>query len=191
VLKLKDGTTASKRVVTFRSSTKQSTGARIVPPAEGGAGDPTIGGATLTVYNATGVTPDVAQITLPPDGWTRIGTKTLKGWRFKSADSALGIRRVVVKADQIIVKGGKDGWTYTLDELEQERVAVRLRFGSADGWCADAPAQAKGNPPSTEKSDRPGRFTAEPKSPAPAACPPLPGGGSPSGAFVEAAVPRP
>jgi len=111
----------------------------------------------------------------------------LKGWRFKSTDRALGIRRVVVKGDQILVRGGKDGWTYSLDEPEQESIAVRLRLGTSDGWCAAAPAQMKGNPPSTAKSDRPGLFAGQPKSPAPAVCPPLPGGGSPSGAFVETA----
>jgi len=187
VLKLRDGATASKRAITFRSNTKQSTGSHIVPPAEGSAGDPTVGGATLTVYNATGVTADVVQIDLPAAGWSPVGGKTLKGWRFKSTDHALGIRRVVVKGDQILVRGGKDGWTYSLDEPEQESIAVRLRLGTSDGWCAAAPAQMKGNPPSTAKSDRPGLFAGQPKSPAPAVCPPLPGGGSPSGAFVETA----
>jgi len=185
VLKLRDGSTASKRSVVFQSDTKKSTGAHIVPPAEGGPGDPTIGGATLTVYNATGVTADVVQITLPADGWMRIGKQELKGWRFKGTAPALGIRRVVVKGDKIVVRGGKEGWTYTLDEPEQEVVGVRLRLGASDGWCAAAPAQAKGKPPSTAKSDRTGRFIGQPQSPAPATCPPLPSPGSPSGAFVD------
>jgi hypothetical protein len=62
---------------------------------------------------------------------------------------------------------------------------VRLRLGIIDGWCADAPARARGNPPSTARYDQPDIFEAAPKTPAPAVCPPVPGGSSPSGAFVE------
>jgi hypothetical protein len=122
-------------------------------------------------------------VPLPASGWTKIGKTTATGWKFK--DAVGPIRQVLVKNDQIVVKGGKSLWTYTLDEPSQGRVAVRLRLGSDSGWCADAPAQAKGNPPSTASNDRPGKFKAQPKSPAPASCPPVPPVGSPSGAFLE------
>ncbi len=181
-LTLGDGATPSKKKITFKSNTKTAA-AHIAVPAAGGAGDPTIGGALLTVYNSAGLTDDVVVVSLPATGWTKIGKTTATGWKFK--DAVGPIRQVLVKNDQIVVKGGKSLWTYTLDEAAQGRVAVRLRLGSESGWCADAPAQAKGNPPSTAANDRPGKFKAQPKSPAPASCPPVPPVGSPSGAFVE------
>lgn len=182
-LSLQDGSVAAKRKFAFKSSTKDAA-ARILPPAEGSQADPTLGGAVLTVSNSAGLTGDLVAVPLPASGWTRLGGSTLKGWRFKSPDAVNGIKSVVVKTDTIAIKGGKAAWTYTLDEPQQGRVAVRLRLGTADGWCADAPAQAKGNPPSTAKSDQPGRFKAQPKTPAPAACPPTPVS-SPSGAFLD------
>jgi hypothetical protein len=91
---------------------------------------------------------------------------------------------VVVKADSITIKGGKAAWTYSLDEPAQGRVAVRLRLGLLDGWCADAPARTRGTPPSSAKYDHPGLFKAAPKTPAPASCPAIPGAASPSGAFL-------
>jgi hypothetical protein len=181
-LTMGDGPTASKKKITFKSSTKQSS-AHITVPAAGSDGDPTVGGALLTVYNSAGATGDVVVVSLPASGWTKVGKTTATGWKFK--DTTGPIRQVMVKADQIVVKGGKSAWTYTLDEPSQGRVAVRLRLGADPGWCADAPAQAKGTPPSTAKFDRPGKFKAQPKSPAPASCPVVPPVGSPSGAFLE------
>jgi DNA-binding beta-propeller fold protein YncE len=184
-LTLQDGT-GSRRKVTFKSGTKGApAAARIVPPAAGSIGDPTVGGAVLTVYNSAGLTNDVVVVDLPASGWTRLGNGTFRGWRFKGADPAGPIATVLVESDSIAVKGGKAGWTYSLDEAAQGRVAVRLRLGIIDGWCADAPARARGNPPSTAKYDQPDLFEAAPKTPAPAVCPPVPGGSSPSGAFVE------
>jgi hypothetical protein len=172
--------------VTFRSATEGApTAARIVPPAAGSIGDPTVGGAVLTVYNSAGLTNDVVVVDLPASGWTRIGERTLEGWRWKGTDPAGPIATVLVKSDSITVKGGNAGWTYSLDEAAQGRVAVRVRLGFSDGWCADAPARTSGNPPSTAKYDRPDLFEAQPKTPAPAVCPPVPRGSSPSGAFVE------
>ncbi len=188
-LQLRDGPAPSRRRIRFRSKTSSSDGARIVPPAAGGVGDPTIGGAVLEVYNAAGLAPDAVVIALPASGWSRVGKSTFRGWRFRSNDPALGVRTVEVKADRIVVRGGQSGWPYTLDEERQGRVAVRLRLGLDDGWCADAPARAKGTPPSTARSDRPDRFTAQPRSPAPATCAAVPVGGSPSGAFVAAERP--
>src|SRR5262249_61335984 len=75
--------------------------------------------------------------------------------------------------------GGKDKWTYTLNEPRQGSVAVRLRLGDMDGWCADAPALAQGKPPSTAKSDRPDLFKSQRNAPAPAVCPAVPAGGPP------------
>jgi DNA-binding beta-propeller fold protein YncE len=185
-LELKDGSTDSRKKVTFKSGTKDApAAARIVPPAAGSIGDPTTGGAQLTVYNSAGLTDDVVVVELPAGGWSPIGKGTLKGWRYKSTDPAGPIKTVVVKSDSISVKGGKAGWTYSLDEPAQGRVAVRLRLGTLDGWCADAPARTRGTPPSSAKYDQPNLFKAAPKSPAPASCPAIPGAGSPSGAFTR------
>jgi DNA-binding beta-propeller fold protein YncE len=181
-LTLKDAS-ATKRSVSFKSSTKRAA-AHIVPPAAGSIADPTVNGAELIVYNSAGVTTEVVSVNLPASGWTRLGGATVKGWRYKSKDAVGGITSVVVKADTITVKGGKAEWAYTLDEPQQERVAVRLRLGNGDGWCADAPARVMGNS-GTARSDRPGLFKAQPKTPAPMSCPAVPGPGSPSGAFVQ------
>jgi hypothetical protein len=184
-LTLKDGTPTTKRKISFQATTKDAPDtARIVPPAAGGIGDPTLGGGALTVYNSAGLTNDVVMVDLPAGGWSRVGGSTLTGYRFKGAGGG-PIKSVVVKADGITVKGGKDTWSYTLNEPSQGRVAVRLRLGGTDGWCTEAPALAKGEPPSTAKSDRPDLFKSAHKAPAPAACPAVPAGGSASGAFLD------
>src|SRR5262249_43897095 len=127
-IELTDGATVSQRSVTFNSSTKGvSDTERIVPPPPGGVGDPIIRGATLIVYNSAGLTNDVDMVDLPAAGWSRLGGSTLPGWKFKSKTGP--ITSIVVKQDSITVKGGEDGWTYTLDEPAQGRVAVRLRLG--------------------------------------------------------------
>src|SRR5262249_15357507 len=64
-------------------------------------------------------------------------------------------------------------------------VAVRLRLGDMDGWCANAPALAQGKPPSTAQTDRPDLFKSERNAPAPAACPAVPAGSSASGALPD------
>jgi hypothetical protein len=150
------------RRVSFKSSTKRDPAAnRIVPPAPGSTGDPILGGATLTVYDSAGSGEKVV-VTLPAGaGWSTLGSASSpKGWRFRSDGP---VTSVTVKADSIKVKGGKAGWTYTLDEPTQGRVAVRLALGTARPWCADAPG----------KSDRPGSFVAE-KMAAPSLCPAVP-----------------
>jgi DNA-binding beta-propeller fold protein YncE len=183
-LTLKDGTPPSKRKISFQATTKDMM-VHIGPPLPGSIGDPTLSGAALTVYNSAGLTNDVVVVDLPAGGWSRVGGATPKGYRFKGVAGG-AIKSVVVKADGITVKGGKDAWTYTLNEPKQQSVAVRLRLGSTDGWCTDAPALAKkGDPSATAKSDRTNLFKAEHKAPAPAACPDLPSSTSPSGAFLD------
>src|SRR5262249_53298357 len=82
--------------------------------AAGSIGDPTRGGATLTVYNSAGLTNEVVVVDLQAGGWSRVGGSSLKGYRFKGVGGG-PIKSVVVKADEITVKGGKDKWTYTLN----------------------------------------------------------------------------
>src|SRR5262249_6831037 len=168
-IELKDSSIVSQRKVSFQSPTKGAPETqRIHPPPASSIGNPIVGGATLTVYNSAGLTNDVDVVHLPPAGWSQLGGTTLKGWRFKSKTGP--IMSVIVKQDSITVKGGKDGWMYTLDESAQGRVAVRLRLGDLAGWCADDGALAKGNPPSTANFDHPDLFKGAPRAPAPQVC---------------------
>lgn len=178
-LGLKDDSTApanpAARKVKFKSSTKRDPANRIVVPAPGTAADPTAngatgGGAVLTVYNANG-SGEIVTIALPASGWTLQGST---GYRFTNPDRSGAITRITVKPDTVSIRGGGAQWSYTLDEPSQGQLAVRLALGTGAGWCAAAPAKARGNPPSTARYDTVDKFTAEPKTPAPAACPPLP-----------------
>ena len=73
----------SRRKVTFTSSTRTSAPAnRIVPPSPNGSGDPTLFGAELRVYNATGATTDDVSVALP-SGWFVVGSPVnFKGYRY-------------------------------------------------------------------------------------------------------------
>ncbi len=167
--------------VSFKSSTKKDPVAnRIVVPTPGGPADPRTAGATLRVYNSAGLTGDLDVHVLAAPGWTLLGSTSVpKGYRYRGKDVGDPvIKSVTIKADSIRVKGGS---AYSLDEMAQGRLAVRIASG-ATSWCSDAPAKASGNPPSTARNDRPGKFVAQPKTPAPGACPSSPG--SPSGAFL-------
>jgi hypothetical protein len=172
-LKLKDDPViGAKRKLTFTSSTKKDPSPnRIVVPAAGGPGDPTLHGAELVVYNSSGLTNDVVTVTLDAADWTLLGSPSApKGYKYIGPNPLGPVKTVLVKADKLTVKGGKDLWSYTLDEPAQGRVAVRLTPGTTDGWCADAPARTSSGP--VNKNDEPGRFTAQ-SSPAPATCPAL------------------
>ncbi|MFM8411497.1 MAG: hypothetical protein ACKOCT_14620, partial [Alphaproteobacteria bacterium] len=172
-LKLQDDVTfpldEAKRRITFKSATKRaSPGNRIVAPLPGGPSDPTVVGATLVVANTAGG-PDRVQVALPAAGWRLLGTSARPaGWSFEDKSKGATVSKVSLKDDLLGVKGGGGGFASTLDELQQGRVGLRLDVG-ASAWCADAPAQASGSPPSTSRSDAPGRFTAT-KSPPPSAC---------------------
>jgi DNA-binding beta-propeller fold protein YncE len=170
----------SRRRISFRSSTRtDTTGHRIVSPPFGSAADPTIAGATLRVYNSDG-SGEQFSVALPASGWLPSGAG---GYRFRGA-STDPVQSVTVKNDLITVRGGKDGWGYTLDEPAQGRIAVRLSFGTTLDWCADAPAKASGRPPTTAANDRQDKFVAAAKTPPPSSCP-IPPMGSPSGAFLD------
>ena len=160
----------SARKLAFKSRTKTDPpSSRVMPPAAGSSGDPTLHGAVVVVYNSAG-SGEEATVALPPNGWRLLST----GYRYTGLTSTDPITRVLVKGDYIRIRGGKENWSYTLNESSQGRMAVRLQLGSAAPWCADAPAKASGNPPSTATNDRVDRFVAQPKTVAPGACPPIP-----------------
>src|SRR5262245_2122308 len=181
-LNLKDHTTPpdpTRRRVTFgANSATAPTANRIVPPLPLSTGDPTAGGGRLEVYNSAGSATDHAVVTLPASGWSALGTATKpKGWRFRASTGS--IAKVKVVKDAISVKGGGASWAYTLDDLQQGRVAVRLLLGDTE-WCADVPAKTSGTPPSTLRNDDVDKFVGEKNAPPPPACP-----GSPGGAFLD------
>ena len=179
-LKLRDGSAAGKpgkRRFVFKSTTKRDAGEhRITVPAPGSAGDPTSGGASVTVYNAA--TGEAFTASLPADKWRA----ARKGTRYTFSDPRGPLQRVSVGADKLVVRGGKGTFGYTLDEPQQGSVAVEVRLGTASPWCAEVPAKASGKPPTTGKNDRVDRFLGQPHTAPPAECPIH---GSASGAFVE------
>lgn len=157
----------TRRKIAFRAQTRSDPAEhRVVPPAWGSAGDPALGGGTLVVYNAAGHGESVT-VPLPAAGWERLGgPASPKGYRFRGTGT---VRSVVVKPDRLTIAGGTPSWSYPLVAPPQERVALRVTLGSARPWCAAAPAKA---PPSSH--DTASRFVAQPNSPPPAECPPVP-----------------
>ena len=170
----------NRRKIAFKSSTIADPAAnQIAVPARGAAGDPTPGGGTgggavLEVYNSNGSGEKVT-VTLPASGWTALDdAQTPRGYKYKSALSTDAITRVLVRGNLLRVRGGRSNWLYTLDEASQGRIAVRMTMGSAFRWCADAPAKASGNPPSTASYDRTDKFVGARRAPAPPSCPAVP-----------------
>ncbi|MFQ5668540.1 MAG: TolB family protein [Candidatus Binatia bacterium] len=165
------GGMATKRRFRLRVRTMQEQmERRVVPPARGSAGDPRVNGAVLTVYNSAGSS-EAVTVALPPAAWQALGTESNpRGYRFRDQSRTGPVQRVVVKPDIIRITAGKANWSYTLDEPTQGRIAVRLRLGTALEWCTDVPAGAN------SASDRVDFFRGKRKTPAPAACPPVPAG---------------
>lgn len=152
------------RKLTFKASTRKSLLVnRIVPPLAGSAGDPTLHGGTLHVYGAG----QLLTVPIPSAGWTAAGT----GYRWKGVASGVTLA-ITVGRDKLAI--GAKGLAYSLASPPQRRVAVRLALGGAPAWCAEVPAKASGNPPSTARFDRVDRFDGRANTPAPIVCPPLP-----------------
>lgn len=162
---------ARRRRLSFRSSTRRAAAAsRIVPPLPGGPDDPTLVGATLFVANAAS-SGEIVRVELPAPGWQAQGSlQRPRGFVFRDRAPDAPVTQVTIAPDQLSVRANGAGWTYTLDEPQQSRVAVRLDLGGS-AWCAAAMARTSGKPPSTTANDAPGKFTAQAKSPPPALCP--------------------
>jgi hypothetical protein len=158
-----------KRGFKLRSGTRLSPTVHIVPPAIGSAGDPTLGGAVLTIFNVGGPAQS-ATYALAAEHWRMIGSpEHFKGWHFHEPSPIDGpIVRVFVKPDKLFVSGGRESWTYLLGPVPQGTVAVRIALGTDDGWCVEAPAK-----PPASSYDTPARFVGE-KGTMPASCTPLP-----------------
>jgi hypothetical protein len=170
----------NRRKIAFKAVTVgEPVGNQIVVPARGTAADPTPGGGTgggavFEVYDSNGSGEKVG-VTLPASGWTALDdAQAPRGYKYKSALSTDAITRVLIRGNLIRIRGGRSLWGYTLDEPSQGRVAVRMTMGSGFRWCADAPAKASGNPPTTASNDRVDKFVGARKSPPPAVCPAVP-----------------
>lgn len=161
-LLLRDGSAranANVRKLQFTASTRGLIH-RIIAPLPGSAGDPTLHGATLHVFNAA-AGGEVASFVLPAANWTAIGTaEKPRGWRYRDTASDAPIKRADVKDDRISISGGKSAFCYTLDERQQVRVGVRVELGHGVAWCADAAG----------KTDQIDTFRGVGNTPAPAAC---------------------
>ncbi len=168
-LKLRDASgppaKPSRRRVSFKAHTDKLDlpERRIIPPAPGAAGDPRVAGAVLSIYNAGGSTDDDVRIDLPAASWQASGG-SVPTYRFRSADRDAPFT-VVLKRDQISVRGGRAGFGYSLGESAQGRVAVRLTLGAGVRWCASAGPRRPGD-------DRRDQFKGT--GDAPAFCPPRP-----------------
>ena len=173
-LKLTDDLSLKQRFSFTSSSRNDGAPNRIVPPARLGPADPTVPTTPVTVvfYNSAGQTTDKEFYSLDYRGWSYLGTNTNpRGYAFRSSRVGGGpVRSVTITADKITIRGFG---AYSLNEPLQGRIATRLFLGQSV-WCADAPAKLTGHPPTTAKTDRPGLFVAQPRTPAPAACPAIP-----------------
>jgi hypothetical protein len=120
------------RKLSFKSNTKLlPPGNRVQVPPRNAPGDPTVSGATLTVYNSAG-SGEKMVLVLPAAGWSAYDTApTPKGYRYKSGGP---ITQVTVKADYVKVKGSRSALTYSLNEPSQGRMALRLQLGSQAAW---------------------------------------------------------
>jgi hypothetical protein len=117
---------AASRRFSFKSTTKTEPPAnKIFLPGAGTPGDPTLGGASLTVYNSSG-TGEKFPLPLPASGWT----VNAKGYRFRAASSTDAIQRVTVKHDSVRIRGGRDQFLYSLNEVSQGSIAVAPAGGN-------------------------------------------------------------
>lgn len=149
---------------------------RVVLPPAGSDGDPTTagatgGGAVLEIYDSSG-TGERVTIPLPVDRWGRYGDPAGSFFRYQFSGEA-PIWKVYLRNDKISIRGGKAAFGYTLDELAQGSIAVRLTLGTGVTWCTDALPRTSGSPPSSASYDRPGRFVSV-NPILPASCPALP-----------------
>jgi hypothetical protein len=150
---------ASRRKLRWRAG-----GAAV--PARGSAGDPTLGGATLTVANAAG-SGESFSVALPPGNWTALGSVTApRGFRYSDPQRLFGpIAKLVLTSDGDLVLTGKGAaWGYTLNEPAQGLVAVRLQLGSGPVWCTVFP-------PKSANNDRVDKFVSAKNPAQPAGCP--------------------
>lgn len=156
----------------------------VVPPAPGGAGDPTLNGGSLDVHNTAG-SGESMTLALPSSNWEVTIRGDVVYYRYRQAVTNLPAEdykiKVLLKAGNLkgVVKDDRGSLiSYTLDEPSQGSVGVRLVTG-ADRVCLDFGGIVAVDE-SLDLGDGVyrGRFAAK-DALAPATC------GSPSGAFLD------
>jgi hypothetical protein len=169
-LKLRDGSAvgdANRRSFSFKvRTTDAAAGHRVVAPAPGSAGDPTLHGLQVTIYNASG-SGEKTILSLPAGPqWSLLGSPASpKGYRYRGPTGGT-VQRVVVKGDLLKVKAKGASFGYTLDEPSQGSIAVRVAAGGSLTWCALSVPK-----PGFDHQDT---FRGLKDSPAPPSCPPVP-----------------
>jgi len=169
-LKLRDGSAvgdAGRRSFSFKArTTDAAAGHRVVAPAPGSTGDPTLHGLQVTIYNASG-SGEKTILSLPAGPqWTPLGSPASpKGYRYRGPTGGT-VQKVVVKDDLLRVKAKGASFGYTLDEPAQGSIAVRLAAGGSLTWCGvSAPRLGL---------DTQDSFVGVKDSPAPPSCPAVP-----------------
>ena len=185
--KLRDDATApvdpGKRRFAFRSSSYKGSPSGVVVPAFGESGDPTISGATLTIYPNGAGQDEVVEFTLPAERWERAGSDARPGYRYADArqdDSP--IHRALLRTDRLVLVG-KGAGLPALENAPQGEMVLRMQLGTGVEFCAVSEALSPAS-----RHDTTARFNGDKASPPPAVCPPLPGTpyGSASQAFIAA-----
>jgi hypothetical protein len=105
-------------------------GATIGSGPQGSGGDPTLGGATLTLYNPTSAERD--SIALPAANWKGLGNPPgAKGYKYNDVHQTYGpCKKVLLKPGKMLkaVCSGAQ-IMFTLDEPQQGSLAVRFTAG--------------------------------------------------------------
>jgi len=183
-LTLRDDDTApinpNGRTLSFRSAKQGTSPSGVVVPAWNGPSDPvTAGGATLVVYDGNGGS-GVVTVALPQIGWKRTGTATNPGYKYSDPQGFMGPIQAAALRNGTLTIRGRGADLYPLTGAPQGNMALRLTVGGATQFCAAAPAKS---PSTTNDTTR--RFVGARNTPAPVVCPPVPGGGSASQAFLD------
>jgi hypothetical protein len=138
----------------------------LTAPTPAGAADPTIGGASFEIFNAT--SGEHATIALDAGAWSGIGSPAgARGYRYKSKTGPCA--KVSLERGRLRVQCKGAGVDFSLDEPAQGALAVRLTTGSsALHYCAVFGGTVQVD--SAAAPDHGGEFRAK-DAPAPASCP--------------------
>jgi outer membrane protein assembly factor BamB len=137
--------------------------AAVTVPADAGAADPTVAGATLEVLNPE--SGERVAVSLPAAGWQR----RPRGYRYDDGSRALGpCTRAQIQDGRVKAKCVGDGVAFTLDEPAQGALVVAFTLGTERVHCARFGGVVVADA-GTDGSRR-GVFAAR-DAPAPATCP--------------------
>lgn len=171
-----------KRRFSFKSSTFKGNPSEVFAPAWDGDGDPTVEGATLTLYPSGGTSGEALTLELPASGWSRSGSSASARYFYDDKPLANGPIQKVRLHDGKLTITGKGAGLYSLNGAPHGSIAMRLALGDGIVFCAEAQPKAPAH-----KNDTAARFQGDRASAAPASCPPLDtsgGYGSASLAFL-------